>query len=402
MFSLKNKLSSSLKHCISKNTYKQYRVLIKCRKFQSDIVKKIENLKGLTIHSIESLKLISALLSPRIIDRLLEFPEVEYIDFDIYAHLCGMSVSSANGMHFSNKHNLSGKGIGIGLIDSGTYPHHDLLTPNNKIKYFLDIINNVKYPYDDNGHGTFIAGILCGSGVSSDGLYKGIAEKSFLYSIKAFNATGKGFVSDILASLDILNNISEENNIKVFCLPFEVLEHNNFVLSLFDVLFQKAIKQNITIVVPSGSNPSVDSSLTGIATLKSCLTIGGINTFKTIKEYNFSPYGSINKTFKPDFIASCVNISSLNADTSFQSEKNGLKLYPKKLTELYTTFTGTSCAAAYISGICALLYENNPTLCFKDILSLLKLACESKGLSQNIEGNGFVNIQNLLHKLLKL
>ncbi|MGL5244320.1 MAG: S8 family serine peptidase, partial [Sarcina sp.] len=331
----------------------------------------------------------------RVIDRLLEFPEVEYIDFDIYAHLCGMSISSANGIHFPNKNKLSGKGVGIGLIDSGVYPHHDLIIPNNKIKYFLDIINNIKYPYDDYGHGTFIAGILCGSGASSDGLYKGIAEKSSLYSIKAFNSTGKGFISDVLKSLEILINISEENNIKVFCLPFEVLEHNSFALSLFHTIFEKAVQKNITVVVPSGSNPSQNSCLTGISTLKNCLTIGGINTFKTLKKYDFSPYGSINKTIKPDFIASCVNICSLNTDPFFISEKNGLKLYPKKLIDPYITFTGTSCSAAYVAGLCALLYENNPKLCFKDILSLLKLACESKGLDNNVEGNGFIDVKKL-------
>lgn len=53
----------------------------------------------------------------------------------------------------------------------------------------------------------------------------------------------------------------------------------------------------------------------------------------------------------------------------------GRKIYPKPLEEAYTNFTGTSCAAAYVSGVCSLLFENNQELLFKDILSLMKVSC---------------------------
>ena len=103
-----------------------------------------------------------------------------------------MSISTANGGRISEKHKLSGRGVSIGLIDSGVFPHVDLLSPSNKITKFVDLINYLDYPYDDNGHGTFIAGILCGSGHASKHLYRGIAEKSDLICYKAFNSTGKG------------------------------------------------------------------------------------------------------------------------------------------------------------------------------------------------------------------
>src|SRR3712207_6886302 len=86
------------------------------------------------------------------------------------------------------------------------------------------------YPYDDNGHGTFISGIICGNGYSSDKVYKGIAEKGKIYMIKAFNNVGRGFISDILSSIDIIISESENYNIKIICLPFEIVEYNKFVL----------------------------------------------------------------------------------------------------------------------------------------------------------------------------
>lgn len=396
MFSFKNKIDNNLKYSITQNLYKQYRILIKCKKFQDNIVKKITNLKGTVIHSIKSIGIITASLSSRSIERLLEFPEVEYICFDSYAHLCGMSISSANNIRISERFKLNGKGIGIGLIDTGVYPHEDLLIPTNKIKYFLDVTTEITHPYDDNGHGTFMAGILCGSGYCSDGQYKGIAEKSSLFIIKAFNATGKGYISDILFALEILITLSQENNIKVLCLPFEILEHNFFINSLFEILFKTAINKNITPIVPSGSNPTKENSIMGIATSPNCLTVGGFNSFKNSTQYNFSSSGPIGKIQKPDLIASCVNICSLNSDIFYISERKGLKLYPSKLEQKYTNYNGTSCSCAYISALCALLYEKKPNLTFKDVVSLFKLSCETKDLSKYIQGEGLVNINKLL------
>lgn len=402
MFSFKNKIEKNLRDAMNENIYKEYRVLIKCKKFEDNISKKICNLKGSLIHTINSIRIISAYASSRVIERLLEFPEVEYICFDSYAHLCGsLSVSYANGIKFPEKYKLSGKNIGIGLIDSGVYPHQDLLTPNNKIKYFLDVINNIKYPYDDNGHGTFISGILCGSGYCSDGLFKGIAEKANLFVIKSFNATGKGYVSDVLLGLETLINLSEKNNIKVLCLPFEILEHNPFINSLFKKIFNIAIGKGLTPVVPSGSNPSKEDSIRGIAILDNCLTVGGLDSFKSFKDFEFSPSTSIKKIKKPDLLAASVNICSLNSDKFFISERNGRKLYPSKLEENYISYSGTSCSCAYISGLCALLYEFNNNLNFKDVVSLLKMSCELKDWLKYNQGEGLVNTNTLFSKILK-
>ena len=148
MFSNKNKLDYNLKYYLSKNTYKSYKVLIKYKDFQSSIAKKINSYKGIVYHIIESANIISAQLNSKSIERLCEYPEVEQIYLDEYLFLCGMSVHSANKSSFLEKTNLSGVGVGIGIVDSGVYPHKDLTTPSNKISLFEDLINNINYPYD--------------------------------------------------------------------------------------------------------------------------------------------------------------------------------------------------------------------------------------------------------------
>lgn len=396
MFSLKHKLDPTLSQALLSNLYENYRVIIYCKSLEAKTMNKIKSLKCDILRHIDSINCICAILTPSAIDRLIEYPQVSYITFDSYAHLCGNSILSSNGISFHSNYDLTGKGIGVGLVDSGVYPHGDLLTPSNRIKKFLDLVNNLNYPYDDNGHGTFMSGLICGSGYGSKGMYKGVAKDSHLYMIKAFDKLGKGFISDILFSLETLINESSDFNIKIICLPFETLEPNEFVLSLFSKLFDLAISKRLVVIVPSGSNKNIKCSIRGIATLSNCITVGGYDSTGSPKIYEYSSSGPFQKRDKPNLISACVDICSLISDTKFISEKNGVKLYPTHITNLYTTYTGTSCSAAFISGICALLYENNSDLCFKDTLALLKVSSSLISFPKYMQGSGIINLEKLL------
>ncbi|MCY6485259.1 S8 family serine peptidase [Clostridium aestuarii] len=396
MFSLKSKLDINLKNCIKNKLYKNYRVIVHCKSLQNKIEKKLNSYGCQIIRSIPSIGCISSNLSPNIIERIIEYPEVDYITFDNYALLCGKSIEKANGITFSSKYKLTGKGICIGIVDTGVYPHPDLKKPFNKISNFLDIVNNLSYSYDDNGHGTFISGLICSSGYCSEGLYKGIAENSNIYMIKAFNHLGRGYISDILSAIEILINESKKYNIKILCLPFETVDYDEHTLTLFSNLFEKAIEKNMIILVPSGHNSNVENSMRGISLLKNCITIGGIDTTSNKKAYTGSSFGPCGKLKKPNLSAACVDICSLNSDLSYISERNGHKLYPHPIETPYTCYSGTSCATAYISGLCALLYENNPDLTYKDILSLLNISCDILQIPRGIQGSGMINFNKLL------
>jgi subtilisin family serine protease len=66
----------------------------------------------------------------------------------------------------------TGAGVGVAIIDSGITNWHDDLTNttsklfpygNQRVAKFVDFVNGQTLPYDDNGHGSHVAGIIAGN-----------------------------------------------------------------------------------------------------------------------------------------------------------------------------------------------------------------------------------------------
>lgn len=400
----KKKIDMSLKYMIDNNTYNKYRVIINYGIISRTIEKKIKSTRGILLYDIKLVNCICALVTRNCIISLTELPEVKYICLDESVTLCSKNILHSNGVFIDNSvysplkdQTISGKGIGIGLIDSGVYPHNDLSNPSNKVKEFIDILNNLNYPYDDNGHGTFMAGTICAYNNNKKSKQHGIAINSDLIVIKAFNRLGKSYISTILYSFEYLYNNRKEYNLKVICAPFQSDTCNKFLLNLTETIFLKFKKLNIIIVVPSGNNESTEDSIKGIALSGNVITVGGINTNGTYCICDYSCCGSVKYLKKPDFVAASDDIIGLNSDCSYVSEANGEKLYPRPLNTPYTIKSGTSIACAFIAGICALLFEVNNDFTFDDIYTLLKINSVLINEHKSKQGNGYINLSKLVN-----
>ena len=91
-----------------------------------------------------------------------------------------------------------------------------------------------------------------------------------------------------------------------------------------------------------------------------------------------------------------MDVVSLNSNTAYISYKNNSRIHAPKLDTSYKSFTGTSISAAYVAGLCALLFERNPNFTFDDILSLLKVAAVPLDLPKNQQGEGKIDITKVL------
>jgi len=76
---------------------------------------------------------------------------------------------------------INGSGVKVAVVDSGIAPHPDL---EGKIIAWKDFVNNISQPYDDNGHGTHVAGTIAGTGKL--GYKTGVAPGADLIGVKVF------------------------------------------------------------------------------------------------------------------------------------------------------------------------------------------------------------------------
>lgn len=340
---------------------------------------------------------VSCEMSPYSVDKLSEIPEVSYISIDHKATLTLRNAGDAMGINHARVFNLTGKGIGIGLIDSGVFPHPDLTSKRNAINYFCDLINGYEKPYDDNGHGTFTSGCIAGSGTLSSNLYVGTAPDSNLCVIKAFDASGNGFISDIVKGMDILIELKDKYNIRIVCLPFEFPYMNKIRVNPLEEIIKNALKANISIIVPSGNLGPQPYSIYFPGNIKDVITVGGCscndNSIKNYKMSSFSGRGpTCDGTQKPDIVAPSMGITSLASNISYIPAQ---RIKPDAKNP-YTTMSGTSAACALIAGICALILEKTPELKPGDLKSVLSLSTISIGENKFSQGNGLMAFEKIL------
>ena len=97
-----------------------------------------------------------------------------------------------------------GERITVAMLDTGIARHPDF---EDRVLLFRDFVNGRKDFYDDSGHGTHVAGCICGSGRASMGRYRGIAPGCRLIVGKVLDYRGDGMLQSMIRALEwILDN----------------------------------------------------------------------------------------------------------------------------------------------------------------------------------------------------
>jgi len=242
---------------------------------------------------------------------------------------------------------LYGKGVTVAIMDTGIAAHPDF---GNRILDFKDFTNRKKYIYDDNGHGTHVAGIVAGNGKMSHGLYKGIAPECELVITKVLDRKGNGNTNQVLEAIEYIIEKKEKYNIRILNISVGMLPTANESekISLMQAV-ERAWNAGIVVVAAAGNNGPDKNTVTIPGQCKSIITVGSIDDYVGNGNNLKNGYSGRGPTeccvIKPEILAPGTKIRSCCY------RGNG-----------YEIKSGTSMSAPVISGAIALLLQKYPDM----------------------------------------
>lgn len=321
----------------------------------------------------------SAELPVAAINALAKNPNVYSISADKTMYMCMNVAAPTVNCDDLWAQGYDGDGVGIAVVDTGIYPHADFGT---RIVGFKDFINSRTTAYDDQGHGTHVAGIAAGAGTT----YKGAAPHAKLIGVKVLNSSGSGSTSVIISGLNWILSNKATYGIKVVVMPIGGPVSQSSTTDPTCSAVRSLVNGGLVVVTTAGgSGPSAStigcpgneplSVTAGASDDKGTLATGD----DTIASFSSRGPTSIDGWTKPDLLAPGVNITSC-------SNTGG-----------YVTMSGTSMSTALIGGICAQVLEAWPTWTPAQVKSNLTGSCRSLGLPANSQGAGIVDAYYSVH-----
>jgi len=302
---------------------------------------------------------------------------------------------------------LDGTGVGIAIVDSGVANWHDDLG-SGRVSRFVDFVNFEAAAYDDYGHGTHVAGIIAGNGHDSGGRRRGIAPGAMLLVEKVLDASGQGYISNVIAAIDYAVANRDDLNIRVINLSVAAAVHESYMTDPLTLAAKRAVEAGIVVVSAAGNlgrDANGQTQHGGIGAPGNApwvLTVGASSHNGTVERADdtvagFSSRGpsAIDFESKPDLVAPGVGIESIaEAGSTLWNTKPMMRLWGTVATanEPYLSMSGTSMAAPVVSGTIALMLQANPALTPNLVKAMLQYTAENRPSYDALtEGAGFLN-----------
>ncbi len=290
-----------------------------------------------------------------------------------------------NGIYVNLNHSKS-EAVCCVILDTGIFPHPDL---KNRVCGFIDLVNGKVGMYDDNSHGTHVAGIIGGDGAMSRGKYKGIAPNSKMIMLKVLDKEGNGETDSVLKGVEWIRKNKDKYKIKVVNISVGTLPStgNNEKSSLVDAV-EILWDENITVVAAAGNGGPKPYTITTPGNSKKVITVGASDDMQGDStgrvRTNYSGRGpTFDCVCKPDLVAPGMNIISCNAMNKIGSRPYSIK-------------SGTSMSTPIVTGAIMLMNEKYTGISNLEIKKKIRETCTDMGLPKNKQGWGLLNIGKLL------
>ncbi len=243
-------------------------------------------------------------------------------------------------------------GVVIAIIDSGVDSGHPDLA--GKVVAGYDFVGDDAYPWDENGHGTHVAGIAAAQGNNGLGV-AGMDWQARIMPVRVLDANGSGYSTDIVDGIQW----AHDHGAKVFN------------LSLGGPNYSQAMQNAITaahdagrLVVAAIGNCRTANSVCPVANptnypaayanVMAVAATGPTDVYAFYSQYGShcdiaAPGGSMSSLQDPNGIYSSLPTYAVTMNSSGYYQN-------------YDFVHGTSQAAPYVSGLAALIWAQSPTL----------------------------------------
>ena len=245
---------------------------------------------------------------------------------------------------------LDGTGVRVCIVDSGIDTSHKDLSRINLVAW-RDFVNNQEQPYDDQGHGTSMAGILV-----ADGWMKGVAPEVELVVAKALSGNGTGDDGIVADAIDwCVDQGSHIISLSLGGAP-GLLPFNPFAGRDSSDAADDAIDQGIVVIAAAGNDggPDDDGDVAHPSSERLVISVGGHT--EDGSHWSGSSTGDNNGNLlplilprqdphkKPEVVAPAEGVPVVNNDGT------------------WSIVDGTSAATVFVTGAIALLLEAQPSL----------------------------------------
>lgn len=317
------------------------------------------------------------------------------------------NIAEVVGAHDAYRRGLTGKGVGVALIDTGVAAVPGLTSGNVVNGPDLSFDSQVpgRAHLDGFGHGTHLASIIAGrdvAGTPSSYLdatrFGGIAPDATLVNVKVGATNGAVDVTQVIAGIDwVVEHARDPGlNIRVINLSYGTDGTQNSSVDPLAYAVENAQKHGILVVVAGGNDGQTDLTLANPALDPHVLAVGAMDDNGTVtsSDDTVPDWSTRGNTLRHvDVVAPGASVLGLRVPGGTCDAENP----QARVGDRFARASGTSQAAAVASGEAALILQQSPWMTPDQVKqAMMGTASNITSTLPIFGGSGLVTLRGIL------